>query len=54
MPMPSCHALVLSHLAFENLGSLEAPLRERGFAIETVDVAMARFPLRCGRQRDAT
>ena len=45
MPMPSRHALVLSHVAFENLGSLEAPLRERGFAIETVDVATARFPL---------
>jgi len=38
-------ALVLNHLAFEDLGSLEAPLRERGFAIETVDVATARFPL---------
>jgi GMP synthase (glutamine-hydrolysing) len=36
---------VLSHVAFEDLGSLEAPLRERGFAIETVDVATARFPL---------
>lgn len=45
MPMPSRHALVLSHVAFEDLGSLEAPLRERGFAIETVDVATARFPL---------
>lgn len=38
-------ALVLSHLAFEDLGSLEAPLRERGFEIETVDAATARFPL---------
>jgi len=45
MPMPSRHAVVLSHVAFEDLGSLEAPLRERGFAIETVDVATARFPL---------
>jgi GMP synthase (glutamine-hydrolysing) len=45
MPMPSRHALVLSHVAFENLGSLEVPLRERGFAIETVDAATARFPL---------
>jgi GMP synthase (glutamine-hydrolysing) len=43
--MPSRHALVLSHVAFEDLGSLEIPLRERGFAIETVDVATARFPL---------
>jgi GMP synthase (glutamine-hydrolysing) len=46
MPIPSRHALVLSHVAFENLGSIEAPLREREFAIETVDVATARFPLR--------
>ena len=45
MPMPSRLAVVLSHVAFEDLGSLEAPLRERGFAIETVDVATARFPL---------
>jgi GMP synthase (glutamine-hydrolysing) len=43
--MPSRHAVVLSHVAFENLGSLEAPLRERGFTIETVEVAMAHFPL---------
>jgi GMP synthase (glutamine-hydrolysing) len=45
MPMPSRRALVLSHVAFEDLGSLEAPLRERGFRIETVDVATAHFPL---------
>jgi len=45
MPMPSRHALVLSHIAFEDLGSLEAPLRTRGFAIETVDIATTRFPL---------
>lgn len=45
MPMPSRHALVLSHVAFEDLGSLEAPLRERGFAIETVEVATAHFSL---------
>src|ERR1039458_4855425 len=38
-------ALVLSHVAFEDLGSLEVPLRERGFEIETVDVATVRFPL---------
>jgi GMP synthase (glutamine-hydrolysing) len=38
-------ALVLSHLAFEDLGSLEAPLRKRGFDIETVDVATTHFPL---------
>jgi GMP synthase (glutamine-hydrolysing) len=45
VPMPSRHALVLSHVAFEDLGSLEAPLRQRGFAIETVEVATAHFPL---------
>jgi GMP synthase (glutamine-hydrolysing) len=45
MQMPSRHALVLSHVAFEDLGSLEAPLRERGFLIESVLAATARFPL---------
>jgi len=45
MQMPSRHALVLSHVAFEDLGSLEAPLRERGFQIESVLAATARFPL---------
>lgn len=39
------HALVLSHLPFEDLGSFEPRLRERGFAIETVDVSTAQFPL---------
>ena len=38
-------ALVLSHVAFEDLGSLEAPLRERGFEIESVLASEARFPL---------
>jgi GMP synthase (glutamine-hydrolysing) len=46
MPTHSRRALALSHLAFEDLGSLEAPLRDRGFDIEMVDVATARFPLR--------
>jgi GMP synthase (glutamine-hydrolysing) len=36
---------VLSHVAFEDLGSLDAPLRERGFNIATVDAATARYPL---------
>jgi len=45
MPLPTRRALVLRHVAFEDLGSLEPVLRERGFAIETVDVATARFPL---------
>jgi GMP synthase (glutamine-hydrolysing) len=45
MNMPSRHALALSHVAFEDLGSLEAPLRERDFLIESVLSATARFPL---------
>lgn len=45
MQTPSRHTLVLSHVPFEDLGSLQAPLRQRGFDIETVDVATARFPL---------
>jgi GMP synthase (glutamine-hydrolysing) len=45
MQMPSHHALVLSHVAFEDLGSLETPLRERGFEIESVLAATVRFPL---------
>ncbi|MGA9068718.1 MAG: glutamine amidotransferase [Terracidiphilus sp.] len=39
------HALVLSNVAFEDLGSLERPLRERGFEIKNVLAAKARFPL---------
>ncbi len=44
-PMHPRHALVLSHVAFEDLGTLEAPLIERGFEIENVLAATARFPL---------
>jgi GMP synthase (glutamine-hydrolysing) len=45
MPVHARRVLVLSHVAFEDLGSLEAPLRERGFAIESILAATARFPL---------
>jgi len=45
MQTPSRRAVVLNHLAFEDQGTLEAPLRARGFSIETIDVATARFPL---------
>ena len=45
MPTTTHRALVLNHVAFENLGSLDQPLRARGFEIEVVDVATARFPL---------
>jgi GMP synthase (glutamine-hydrolysing) len=38
-------AVVLSHVPFEDLGSLQPHLHARGCAIETVDVATARFPL---------
>jgi GMP synthase (glutamine-hydrolysing) len=45
MQMHSRRALVLSHVAFEDLGSLEAPLRARGFEIESAVAAEAKFPL---------
>jgi GMP synthase (glutamine-hydrolysing) len=45
MPTPIHRALVLNHVAFENLGSLDQPLHARGFEIESIDVATVRFPL---------
>jgi len=45
MQTNSRRALVLSHVAFEDLGSLEAPLLARGFEIESVLAAQAHFPL---------
>jgi GMP synthase (glutamine-hydrolysing) len=45
MQMPSRLALVLSHVAFEDLGSLQAPLLERGFRIENILAAAVHFPL---------
>jgi GMP synthase (glutamine-hydrolysing) len=38
-------ALVLSHVTFEDLGTLEAPLLARGFDIENVNASQASFPL---------
>jgi GMP synthase (glutamine-hydrolysing) len=38
-------AVVFSHLPFEDLGSLEPVLKNRGFAIHTIDVATAQLPL---------
>ena len=46
MQTPERRAVVLSHLTFEDLGSLEAPLRQRGFDIETIQASTAHFPLR--------
>ncbi|MGA3373382.1 MAG: glutamine amidotransferase [Terracidiphilus sp.] len=48
METPIPRALVLSHVTFEDLGTLEAPLRARGFEIENVnasEVPEASFPL---------
>lgn len=45
MPHSRLRAVVFSHLPFEDLGTLEPRLTERGFQIETVDVTTARFPL---------
>ena len=38
-------AVVFTHLPFEDLGTLEPRLVERGFQIEIIDVTTARFPL---------
>ena len=38
-------ALILSHVAFEDLGTLEAPLLERGFSLEFVNASTTHFPL---------
>jgi len=45
MPVNSLEAVVLSHLPFEDLGSLRPALDERGFTIHTIDVTTAQFPL---------
>jgi GMP synthase (glutamine-hydrolysing) len=45
MKTTSLHALVLSHVAFEDLGSLEQPLLDRGFKIEPLNASAIRFPL---------
>jgi len=45
MSRNALRALVLSHVPFEDLGSLEPVLEQRGFVIETVDAATAQFPL---------
>lgn len=45
MAKRALQAVVFTHLPFEDLGTLEPRLIERGFQIETVDVATAHFPL---------
>src|SRR5579863_9020584 len=45
MPLNALSAVVCSHLPFEDLGSLGPELLRRGFAIETIDVTTAHFPL---------
>jgi GMP synthase (glutamine-hydrolysing) len=45
MPANHRHALVLSHVAFEDLGSLQVELSDRNFAIEALDASTAQFPL---------
>ena len=39
-------ALVLRHVAFEDLGLFEGPLRQRGYTIETVDAGVDAHPRR--------
>jgi GMP synthase (glutamine-hydrolysing) len=43
--MTSRKAVALSHVAFEDLGSLAAPLAQRGFDLSYVNVPSASFPL---------
>lgn len=38
------HALVLSHVGFEDLGTLRDPLLNRGFTIDSLEVASSAFP----------
>lgn len=38
------HALVLSHVGFEDLGTLRDPLLNRGFTIDSVEAASSAFP----------
>jgi GMP synthase (glutamine-hydrolysing) len=45
MPTRFLQAVVFSHLPFEDLGSLQPALEQRGFNITSIDVATAGFPL---------
>lgn len=35
----------MSHVGFEDIGTLKEPLRDRGFAVESIEAAKVRFPL---------
>ncbi len=52
MPPKSLQAVVLSHLTFEDVGSLEPELLRRGFTIGTIDVATAQFPVSAVQEAD--
>lgn len=45
-------AAVLSHVPFEDLGSLQPVLLRRNFAIEMIDAATAQFPLQAAERAD--
>jgi GMP synthase (glutamine-hydrolysing) len=45
MSRNALRALALNHVPFEDLGSLQPVLVQRGFTVETVDAATAQFPL---------
>lgn len=52
MPSKPRDALVFTHVPFEDLGSLQPVLEQRGFAIQTVDMPTARFPLVSAQECD--
>jgi len=52
MPVHAPQAVVLSHLPFEDIGSLQPELERRGFGIRTADAATARYPLDDARDCD--
>lgn len=45
MASTSRQALVLSHIGFEDIGTLRGPLLERGFSIDSVEAARVNLPL---------
>jgi len=45
-------ALVISHIGFEDLGTLHSPLLNRGFAIDSVEVASSAFPFDAAEASD--